>query len=149
MDDLKIAPLVSVYHRLLANVSLSFKRYLYPQIQWNVRMLGIKGERGVGKTTLILQHIRETFKNPDDALYVSMDNLWFSSHSPIELADYLYAHGIMYLFMDEIHRYPGWSQLLKNLYDNTRILTLSIQVPQSLKLTDRASICPEGRCFIL
>ncbi|MBQ9394306.1 MAG: AAA family ATPase [Proteobacteria bacterium] len=118
MQDLNIQPLVSAYHRKLSDVSLTFKRYLYHQINWDVRMIGIKGERGVGKTTLVLQHIRETFHHPDDALYVSLDNLWFSNHSPVELADYLYAHGIMYLFLDEVHRYPGWSLLLKNLYDN-------------------------------
>ena len=81
-------------------------------------MLGIKGEKGVGKTTLVLQHIRETFENPDDALYVSMDNLWFKTHSVMDLADYLYSIGVHYLYLDEIHKCKDWTAVLKNLYDN-------------------------------
>lgn len=81
-------------------------------------MLGIKGEKGVGKTTLILQHIKETFDNPDDALYVSMDNLWFKTHSIMDLVEHLYSKGVYFLFMDEIHKCPDWTSVLKNLYDN-------------------------------
>lgn len=118
MEAKEILPLVTVYHRKLAETSLSFKRSLYSSINWDVRMLGIKGEKGVGKTTLILQHIRETFDNPDDALYVSMDNLWFKTHSVIDLVDYLYSIGVNYIFLDEIHKCPDWTAVLKNLYDN-------------------------------
>lgn len=118
MEAKEILPLVTVYHRKLAETSLSFKRSLYSLINWDVRMLGIKGEKGVGKTTLILQHIKETFDNPDDALYVSMDNLWFKTHSVIDLVDYLYSIGVNYVFLDEIHKCPDWTAVLKNLYDN-------------------------------
>lgn len=118
MDANEIMPLVAVYHRKLAETTTGFKRSLYSRINWNVRMLGIKGEKGVGKTTLVLQHIKETFSNPDDALYVSMDNLWFRTHSVMDLADYLYSIGVYYLFLDEIHKYPDWTTVLKNLYDN-------------------------------
>ena len=103
MNENNIQPLRTVYHRKLAETTLGFKRYLYGQINWDVRMLGIKGEKGVGKTTLILQHILETFDNPDDALYVSMDNMWFTTHSIFDLADYLYSMGVYHLFLDEIH----------------------------------------------
>ncbi len=118
MEANEILPLVAVYHRKLAETSLSFKRCLYSSINWDVRMLGIKGEKGVGKTTLILQHIKETFDNPDDALYVSMDNLWFKTHSIMDLVDYLYSVGVNYIFLDEIHKCPDWTAVLKNLYDN-------------------------------
>lgn len=94
MNENDIQPLRTVYHRKLAETTLDFKRYLYGQINWDVRMLGINGEKGVGKTTLILQHILETFDNPDDALYVSMDNMWFTTHSIFDLADYLYSMGV-------------------------------------------------------
>ena len=118
MEATEILPLITVYHRKLAETPLTFKRSLYSSINWNVRMLGIKGEKGVGKTTLILQHIKETFDNPDDALYVSMDNLWFKTHSIIDLVDYLYSIGVYSLFLDEIHKYPDRTTVLKNLYDN-------------------------------
>lgn len=118
MEAREILPLITVYHRKLAEVSMTFKRSLYFSINWNVRMLGIKGEKGVGKTTLVLQHIKETFDNPDDALYVSMDNLWFKTHSVMDLVDHLYSIGVYYLFLDEIHKCPDWTAVLKNLYDN-------------------------------
>ncbi|MBQ0080870.1 MAG: AAA family ATPase [Alistipes sp.] len=118
MNANEIIPLVAVYHRKLAETTTGFKRSLYFRINWNVRMLGIKGEKGVGKTTLVLQHIKETFTNPDDAMYVSMDNLWFKTHSVMDLAEYLYSIGVYYLFLDEIHKYPDWVTVLKNLYDN-------------------------------
>lgn len=118
METKDILPLVTVYHRKLAETSTTFKRSLYFSINWDVRMLGIKGEKGVGKTTLILQHIKEAFDNPDDALYVSMDNLWFNTHSIMDLVDYLYSKGVYHIFMDEIHKCPDWTAVLKNLYDN-------------------------------
>lgn len=118
METKDILPLITVYHRKLAETSLNFKRSLYYSINWNVRMLGIKGEKGVGKTTLILQHIKETFDNPDDALYVSMDNLWFKTHSIMDLVEHLYSKGVYFLFMDEIHKCPDWTSVLKNIYDN-------------------------------
>ena len=118
METKDILPLITVYHRKLAETSLNFKRSLYYSINWNVRMLGIKGEKGVGKTTLILQHIKETFDNPDDALYVSMDNLWFKTHSIMDLVEHLYSKGVYFLFMDEIHKCPDWTSVLKNLYDS-------------------------------
>ncbi len=80
MEYSDIQPLINAYHRKLSATDLRFRRYLYADIDWNVRLLGIKGARGVGKTTLLLQHIKEAFSNPDDVMYVSLDNLWFNSH---------------------------------------------------------------------
>lgn len=59
-----------VYITRLRNTSLLFKRYIHKEINWNARLIGIKGARGVGKTTLLMQHIKMAFKNPDDAFYV-------------------------------------------------------------------------------
>ena len=134
MESKEVLPLITVYHRKLAETSMQFKRSLYFSINWNVRMLGIKGEKGVGKTTLVLQHIKEAFDNPDDALYVSMDNLWFKTHSIMDLVDYLYANGIYYLFMDEIHKCPDWTLVLKNLYDNYPNLNIVYTGSSMLKL---------------
>ena len=113
-----IQPLYNAYHRKLAVTDLRFKRYLYSQINWDVRLLGIKGARGVGKTTLLLQHIKETFKNIDDVLYVSLDNLWFQNHKAEDLVEFLYTHGVTHIYFDEVHKYPNWATLLKNIYDD-------------------------------
>ena len=118
MEYTDIQPLLNVYHRKLAATDLRFKRYLYNEINWNVRLVGIKGARGVGKTTLLLQHIKDSFENVDDALYFSLDNLWFDNHRLEDLVEFLYTHGIVNLYIDEVHRYKNWSSLLKNFYDN-------------------------------
>lgn len=118
MDFSDIKPLITTYHRKIMTTNLSFKRYLYYKINWNVRLLGIRGARGVGKTTLILQYIKENFNNIDDALYVSLDNLWFNNHKLEDLIEYLYSHGIKYIFLDEVHKYPDWAVAIKNFYDN-------------------------------
>ena len=106
------------YHRLIERSNYPFRRYLYNAINWQERLIGIKGARGVGKTTLLLQYIHDSIPDRKKALYVSLDQLWFSEHSIIELAEYHYTHGGTHLFLDEVHRYPGWIQELKNIYDN-------------------------------
>ena len=118
MELSDIKPLIDTYHRKIMTTSLTFKRYLYSKINWNVRLLGIRGARGVGKTTLILQYIKENFNNIDDALYVSLDNLWFNSYKLEDLVEYLYSHGIKYIFLDEVHKYHNWAVVIKNFYDN-------------------------------
>ena len=118
MNYTDIQPLLNTYHRKLAATGLNFKRYLYSQINWNARLLGIKGARGVGKTTMLLQRIKETFANVDDAFYVSLDNLWFQNHSVEELVEFLYTHGVTHLFLDEVHKFGNWTTFIKNIYDN-------------------------------
>lgn len=118
MDYADIQPLLNAYHRKLAVTDLRFKRYLYKQINWDVRLLGIKGARGVGKTTMLMQHIKETFDNVDEVLYVSLDNLWFQNHRVEELVEFLYTHGVTHLYFDEVHKCKDWTTLLKNMYDN-------------------------------
>lgn len=104
--------------RVVKAVDCRFKRYLYTQINWDVRMICIRGARGVGKTTLMKQFMKEHFSG-SQALYVSLDDLWFIDHQLIDLAEYHYTHGGTHLFIDEVHRYPfrSWSQELKNIYD--------------------------------
>jgi hypothetical protein len=106
------------YHRLIERSNYPHRRYLYDTINWQERLIGIKGARGVGKTTLMLQHIHDNFPDRKKALYVSLDQLWFSEHSIMELAEYHYTHGGTHLFLDEVHRYPIWIRELKNIYDS-------------------------------
>lgn len=118
MDTSELQQLYDDYHRKIAKITLDFKRYLYGQINWNARIICIKGERGVGKTTMLLQNILDNYEDIDRTLYASLDNLWFSGRSLLELVDWAYQHGILRLYLDEVHRYPHWSEVLKNIYDN-------------------------------
>ena len=104
-------------NRLVSAVSTQLHRYLYDQINWSNRLIGIKGSRGVGKSTLLLQHIRATFASSREALYASMDNLWFRTHDIMDLVEYHFTHGGTHIFFDEIHYLPNWQTVLKNIYD--------------------------------
>lgn len=93
-----------------------FVRYKYDTIRWGNRMLGLVGPRGVGKTTLFLQHIKQ-HHSLRDTLYVTADHLYFSTHSLYETAERFNKSGGRFLFIDEVHKYGNWSQELKLMYD--------------------------------
>lgn len=100
----------------LRNTPLEFRRYLSDEINWERQMLGIVGPRGVGKSIMILQRVKEA-ENISEYLYVSADHTYFSTHTLTDLADDFVKEGGQYLYIDEIHRYKGWSQELKQIYD--------------------------------
>lgn len=106
--------------RLVSAISMGNIRFLYHTILWNSRMICIKGARGVGKTTLMLQRMKSMEIGSDQALYVSLDDLWFTDHRLLELVEYHYTHGGTHIYIDEVHRYPytNWAQELKNIYDS-------------------------------
>jgi len=101
-----------------------FRRYLYSEIDWSNRLIAIKGARGVGKTTLILQYMREKYNNEESALYVSLDDIYFSANTLVDLAGSFYKAGGTILFLDEVHKYPSWSQEIKNIYDGYPLLKI-------------------------
>jgi len=103
--------------RLVSSVSLDFKRYLFDVIPWNNRLIGIKGARGTGKTTLLLQWIKEQDLPTEKAAYFSLDDLYFTSHSLKETVSTFYKNGGQILVLDEVHKYKNWSQEIKNCYD--------------------------------
>ncbi len=105
------------YETLLQNTTTDFKRYLYKKVSWDSRMIGIIGARGVGKTTMILQYIKENL-DTKKALYVSADDIYFGKNKLVDLADDFYKNAGEYLFIDEIHKYTDWSRELKNIYDS-------------------------------
>lgn len=117
MEQQDVQPLIRTYHNFLSTITLDYIRPLMQTIDWDDRLIEIKGAKGVGKTTILLQHIRLTFPNVDDVLYVSLDNLWFKTYSLKELTDWFYAQGGRYLFLDEVHYYPHWQTAIKNLID--------------------------------
>lgn len=96
--------LFATFYQLRERVSLDFVRYLYHEIRWNNRLIAITGARGTGKTTLMLQYIKEHCPDYDnDTLYVSLDNIWFTTHSLFELADEFQKMEGKALFLDEVH----------------------------------------------
>lgn len=101
---------------LLKNTESKFERKL--PINWDNKMIAITGARGVGKTTFLLQHIKNSHKDLSQVLYVSLDNLYFYENPLIELVDEFYDYGGRYLYLDEVHKYTHWSSTLKNIYDN-------------------------------
>ena len=119
MTDSDISIILETSDRLTADASLGFHRYLYEKIDWNEDLLCIKGPKGTGKTTLILQHIKETFGVASGtAVYFSLDNVWFADHRTIEAIDYFYKNGYTHLFIDEVHHCPEWSRLIKTAIDS-------------------------------
>ena len=109
--------LYETFNKLLKETKTDFVRYMYDEIKWENRMLGLVGPRGVGKTTLFLQHIKQHLE-VKDTLYVSADNIYFTDHTLVDLADRFSKQGGKHLFIDEIHKYPNWSRELKQMYDS-------------------------------
>ncbi len=111
--------LFAAFYRKLEDTNMRFERYLKNQIDWNNRLIAITGARGTGKTTMLLQHIKEQYgDHPEHVLFVSLDNIYFSSRNLYSLADDFYAFGGKELFLDEVHKYPTWAQEIKNIYDD-------------------------------
>ena len=95
----------------------AFHRYMYSQVSWQTRMFGLVGPRGVGKSTMILQYIKE-HRDSHKMFYASADHLYFSSHTLVELVDEFAKEGGEQIFIDEIHKYENWSRELKQIYDS-------------------------------
>ena len=105
------------YQVKLTQVSTKFKRYLFQSIDLNNRLIAIKGARGVGKTTLLLQIAKEKLANTK-TLYISLDHIYFYENKIYELAKKFEQFGGSHLLLDEVHKYPNWSREIKLIYDN-------------------------------
>lgn len=111
--DISLVEFMEVQLKLTTS---TFHRYLYDQVSWESRMFGLVGPRGVGKSTMILQYIKE-HKDSRRIFYVSADHFYFSSHTLIEVVDEFAKEGGEQIFIDEIHKYENWSRELKQIYD--------------------------------
>ena len=99
-------------------ISTDFKRYMYGKLPWEARLVGLMGPRGVGKSTMVLQHIKEQADDVQGkSLYVSADHSYFSTHSLIDTAAQFVREGGEWLYIDEVHKYERWSAELKQIYD--------------------------------
>ena len=103
-------------NKLINEVDVNFTRYLYNDINWNNRLLGVVGPRGVGKTTMVLQYIHLNL-NRSETLYVTAEDFYFANNRLVDLADKFSKIGGKNLFIDEIHKYPDWAKELKLIYD--------------------------------
>ena len=110
--------LIEFMKEQLSLISTDFKRYMYGKLPWEARLVGLMGPRGVGKSTMVLQHIKEQADDVQGkSLYVSADHSYFSTHSLIDTAAQFVREGGEWLYIDEVHKYERWSAELKQIYD--------------------------------
>ena len=135
MEEKDVQRLFETSRRLVREVTMTFRRQLYSEINWSSRLVCIRGAKGTGKTTLVLQHIRDTFPADDDkALFVSLDNIWFAAHDVLDLADWHWKHGGTHLFLDEVHHLKNWQTIIKNIYDSYPSLNIVYTGSSMLRL---------------
>ena len=126
--------LFEYFNRKLIDTPIDLVRYKFAEIEWGGRALGLVGPRGVGKSTMLLQYIKMHL-DVKDTLYVSADHLYFASHTLVDLADRFYKMGGKHLFVDEIHKYEGWSIEVKQIFDSYSDLQLIISGSSILEIT--------------
>jgi hypothetical protein len=123
------------YHDILIrNTQVERFRYLYHEIDWSNRMTAIKGPRGTGKTTLMLQRIKQAFPQGAATLYATMEHPYFFTNSLYNFAKQFYINGGRALFLDEVHKYPRWSRELKVIYDGFPDLKLVFSASSALDI---------------
>ncbi len=127
--------LVAYQEEQLRRVPTSFHRYMYNRLPWESRMVGLVGPRGVGKSTLMLQHVLD-HKQLEQNLYISADSIYLTSHTLIELADEFVKYGGEHLYIDEVHKYKNWSRELKQIYDGHPELKVTFTGSSILDIID-------------
>ncbi|GMQ28139.1 AAA family ATPase [Algoriphagus confluentis] len=127
--------LIDFQDSLLLGIKEDFKRFLKEKINWKQRMIGIKGPRGAGKTTLMLQHLKFTLqKSHVNGLYVTADHPWFYKNNLLDTAMDWFQQGGQVLLIDEVHKYPNWSRELKNIYDGLPQLQVIFSASSALDI---------------
>ena len=102
----------------IANTPVDIIRDIMDEIHWDSRLIAIVGARGVGKSTLIRQFIRKNYQAYDrSVLYCSLDSVYFSTHTLLDLVETFIMNGGKRLFFDEVHKYSNWSREIKEIYD--------------------------------
>lgn len=109
--------LLFVHNKRVGQVDFSFKRFLLSEIDWSIPLIGITGGRGVGKSTMIMQHLKSNYADKSIAIYISLDEYLFEDLRLVNVVESLYEIGYRYFYLDEVHRYANWSKDLKLLHD--------------------------------
>lgn len=127
--------LINDYQRRIRDLGDVYERDIFKKLKSSHRITGIIGPRGIGKTTYILHYLEKKYKNDSSALYVSADDVYFADHKLIDLAEqFINKYNGKLLCIDEIHKYPNWSQELKNIYDKYRQLKIIFSGSSSIDL---------------
>ena len=134
MDITNLSYLYSLSVRRVRDVPMKFSRRLLHKIDWENRLISLRGARGTGKTTLLLQHIKTSFSDPQQALYLSLDHLWFKTHSVYDSVEAHVLNGGTHVFLDEVHYQEHWETLIKTLYDDFPMLHIVYTGSSILKL---------------
>ena len=127
--------LVAYQNDQLQRVPKDFHRYMYDRLPWEGRMVGLVGPRGVGKSTLLLQHMSDS-SDREQSLYISADSLYLATHTLIELTDSFVKYGGLHLYIDEVHKYKNWSRELKQIYDTHPDLKITFTGSSILDIID-------------
>ena len=128
--------LLKKHDRLWEITPLEIVRQWAYSINWDARLMAIRGPKGVGKSTMMLQYIKQHYAYMDrQALYVSCDDAYFATHSLLDLAEQFYLTGGKHLFIDEIHKYENWSREIKEIYDSYPSIKMVISGSSLLSLT--------------
>ena len=109
---------------LVQNQKVEFVRSLAQKIDWSDRLIGVLGARGTGKTTLLLQRLKQQFGVNTKAAYITLDDIYFTENRLVNFAESFRQHGGQFLFIDEVHKYPDWAREIKNLYDTYKDLNI-------------------------
>ena len=121
----------------LSKVPMQYVRDFMQQINWNSRLLVIRGPKGVGKSTLMRQYVKQHFPAGDrHVLYCSADTNYFSTHTLLDLAENFVMMGGQWLFIDEVHKYPGWSREIKEIYDLYHELHIVLSGSSLIQIND-------------
>ena len=134
MTDDSIRMIYDMSADLIRETDTSLHRFLYPEIDWDSRLVALDGPRGVGKTTMFLQHLRENPDVAESSLYVSVANVWLNAQELYELVQYHVRHGGTSVYIDEIHYLKDWQNLIKSLYDNFKKLKIAYTGSSILRL---------------
>ncbi|MDX2188784.1 MAG: AAA family ATPase [Bacteroidota bacterium] len=118
----------------LRKTKMDLVRYFEHEVDWNNRFIAVRGARGCGKTTFLFQYIKNHLPLNDSILYVSLDDLYFTTHRLIDFADDFVMNGGTHLFLDEVHKYPTWSLELKTIYDTYDELKIIITSSSILEI---------------
>ena len=134
MTDNSIRMVFDMSDARIRETDTAFHRYLFSQMDWDARLIALDGPRGVGKTTMFLQHLKENPSEAESALYVSADSVWVGAQELFELVNHHVLHGGKSVYLDEIHYVKDWQNLVKSLYDNFKTLKIAYTGSSILRL---------------